>query len=191
MKPKWIPFHPHEVICLLGEEHDTAPESHCPFFNAHIISENRKQTTEVSHPRRGNLTQVWLLLVSEILSVSIQALCATSTFLCPSPTLSSWCGLCALSDVTTDTRQSHLVARYYSLTFLHSFQLYLSSSCLAHLMPCKVLGAQSAKWSLGKDRLVSVCLNWNGAGRAWGVCQSSIDFRCTKCVSLAYLMTSV
>lgn len=116
------------------------------------LSKLKKKISNVSHFQWGNLMQVWLTLLSGS-RASVQPH-PSSLPLLP-PTLSSWCGLCALSDITTDTRQRELVARYYSLTFLRLFQLYLSSSSLARHMPCKVCGAQSANRPSG-DRFVNV-----------------------------------
>ncbi len=106
MTPKWIPFHLHEVIG--PQQRHMAPASRCPFVKAHItlpqLSENKIWT--VSHSRQGNATQVWLMLLSKIISLSVQGLCAASPFLSSlPPTLSSRCDPCALSDITADTRQ--------------------------------------------------------------------------------------
>lgn len=154
MTPTWIPFHPHEVICLSEETYgSTLAAVHLSRRTSSCLSESKRKSEMYLTLSRGMERRCGLFAaVKDIFCQCPGALCNLTLPLLPMPpTLSSWCGLCALSDITADTRQRERAERYYSLTFLCLFQPYQSSSSPARHMLCKVCGAKSGKLPLEKD----------------------------------------
>lgn len=136
-----------------------APASRCPFVKMYITSVNCKKKNCISLLTWDSIAGVAHTALKDPFCQCPGALCDLTLPLSLPPTLSSWCGL---SDITTDTWQRELAARYRSLTFLCLLQLYLSASFLAWHM---VSGAKSAKWPLEKHKFVNV---------DWAVISSSL-----------------
>lgn len=78
MMPKWIPFYLHEVISLFQETWLLLAAIKDLSRCTSLQSSEKKN---VSHSQLGIPVQVWLTLLSKILSVSVQGLFVTSPFL--------------------------------------------------------------------------------------------------------------
>lgn len=115
MMPEWVPFHTHEVTGLLGERH-MAPAGHCTFVKAHITSH---QFTE-GKLCNGSHPSAWESEAGVAHAAVKDPLCQCAgaseqphpSSLPLPPTLSRWSGLCALADITADTRRGEVPGWY-------------------------------------------------------------------------------
>lgn len=114
MMPKWIPFHPHEVICLSEETYGSCkPLSICQGAHHPASVLGKENMRRISPSARECNAGVACMLLSKILSVSVQGLCATSPFLSPMPPTLFWLRWpllhLVISPLTQDTENSRAV----------------------------------------------------------------------------------